>query len=366
MAIRYYTLGMKSLSQAAAFDTAIANAALRINTLLTGNPDQAELEALQTELAALIRNRRDHLYTLVDARAIVSQVFDEHFSETRRQKAAELEGQVLSLIEQYHQEADGTKENLRSEYDLLVDTLAFLRFFKHDDPPTPETDAPAPRLIWTGKHGLTRQAFVEALQTAKFISLENASLLAATLEDYKAEKKAQRPKVDWDGSKESLVSFLTMSFNLGILNPDTILVRNRDIVEDAEGVINALIPPIADIIASRFTIQGRNVSHSDISREANKKAEAGIDKITVLELINLKDHLQGLAEVNGFKRTDQSFDWDDMLYSFFRLYDDGKKDLDFLIDEIQCLDLGVLRILNDLHNEHYLDRQGLSEDLARL
>lgn len=357
---------MKSPSLATAFDTAIADTARRIDTLLAGNPDQTELEALQTELAALIRNRRDHLYSLVDARAIVSQVFDEPFSETRRQKAAELEGQVLSLIEQYHREADETKEVLRSDYDLLVDVLAFLRFFKHDDLPTSETEAHSPRMIWTGKHGLTRQAFVEALQVAKFITLENATLLAATLEDYKAEKKAQRPKVDWDGSKESLVTFLIMSYYLGILNPDTILVRNRDIVEDAEGVIKAPIPPIADIIAARFTIQGRNVSHSDISREANTKAEAGIDKLTVLELLNLKDHLQGLAEVNGFKRLDQSFDWDDMLYSFFRLYDSGKKDLDFLTDELRCLDLEVLRILNDLHNKHYLDRKGLSEDLARL
>lgn len=35
MAIRYYTLVMKSLSQAAAFDTAIANAALRITNNYT-------------------------------------------------------------------------------------------------------------------------------------------------------------------------------------------------------------------------------------------------------------------------------------------------------------------------------------------
>lgn len=366
MAIRYYTLGMKSLSQAAAFDTAIANAALRINTLLTGNPDQAELEALQTELATLIRNRREYLYSLVDARAIVSQIFDEPISESRRQKAAELEGQVLSLIEQYNREAEGTEEDSLLEYELLVDVLAFLRFFKHEDIPVSGEEPPVPRMIWAGKHGLTRQVFVEALQTAKFITLENATLLAATLEDYKAEKKAQQPKVDWDGSKESLVTFLLMSHYLGILVLDQRFIRERIVIDDVEGEIKAEIPPVADVIVNRFTIRGRKASHSDISRSTKHEVEAGIDKTTVLELLNLFDHLHGLAEVNGFKRTDQSFDWDDMLYSFFRLYDDGKKDLDFLTDELRCLDLGVLRILNDLHNEHYLDRRGLSEDLARM
>lgn len=356
---------MKSPSLATAFDTAIADTARRIDTLLAGNPDQTELEALQTELAALIRNRREHLYTLVDSRAIVSQVLDEPLSEDRRRKAAELEGQVLSLIEQFNHETDGTRDNLLFEYELLLDVLAFLRFFKHNDPPASETDSPAPRLIWAGKHGLTRQAFVEALQQAKFISFENANHLAATLEDYKSEKKAQQPKVDWDGSKESLVTFLLMSHYLGILKLDPRFIRERVVIDDAEGKLKAEIPPVADVIASRFTIKGRNISHSNISRSMEHGVEVGIDKTVVLELHHLYDNLEGLAEVNGFKQLDQSFDWDDMLYTFFSLLDDANKDIKFLTKDLDRLDLDVLRILNDLHNEHYLDRRGLSEDLAK-
>lgn len=291
---------MKSPSLATAFDTAIADTARRIDTLLAGNPDQTELEALQTELAALIRNRREHLYTLVDARAIVSQVFDEPLSEDRRRKAAELEGQVLSLIEQFNHETDGTRENLLFEYELLLDVLAFLRFFKHEDPPAPEADVPAPRLIWTGKRGLTRQAFVEALQQAKFISFENANLLASTLEDYKFEKKAQQPKVDWDGSKESLTTFLITSFYLGILNPDSLIVRQRDVIEDGDGVVKYPIPPVADIIASRFTIHGRKVEISDISRRDTKSSQLGVDKAIILDLELIMNRIKRFGSLHNY------------------------------------------------------------------
>ncbi|MEI6388682.1 MAG: hypothetical protein WCQ50_18865 [Spirochaetota bacterium] len=191
---------MSNINLGSTFDADIVAAADLIKSLIQGNASYIEVEQAQIKLRELLAAKRSYLYEPKDPSYFIDQMFSAATPEDRRKRAAELEGQVLEVLVNLSKEEPSTQEQEIPAYDLLTDVLEFLRFFKHSPGPEDRDTTPTTVLIWGRKSGITVRDYCQALEVAKFITGENSLLLAATLEDYKAERKQKKPKIDWEVS----------------------------------------------------------------------------------------------------------------------------------------------------------------------
>ena len=169
-----------------------------------------------------------------------------------------------------------TQEGEFLNYDLLNDVLAFLHFFKNrrlEDSAQGYMEGAKqehPRLVWGNKPGLNVQRFCEELVQRKYIDRPNANLLEAVLTDYKP-TIGNQPTIHWDGSLDSLTTFLIMGQYLGILNPETAPSINRPLLNDKFGIDHYPVPPVASIITKSLA-DDNMVELSNINRGYAKRS----------------------------------------------------------------------------------------------
>ena len=357
---------MNNIDLGSAFDGDIAAASDHIKLLIQSNASFDEVEQAQIRLRELLAAKRSYLYTPKDPAYFIDQMFSAATPEERRKRAGELEGQVIKLLIRLSKEDSASQERELPAYDLLIDVLAFLRFFKGrggDDTPPPgdvlENLASAENpLHWGGKPGLSIRRFCDALATAKYITMENARLLEAILEDYKP-TIGKQPSINWDGSLESLATFLFMCHNLGILNPAKAKTRSRVVFSDYFNEAESYdVPPIADIITRCFSFNGWIPKNSTVSRTYYPKIIAAFEAI--------RDSIDPYFDANKLSDDEHNFKWDYTLHVFFELLDKQRISQNEVLEGLQVVDVEVLRFLNDLLIECGPNRREAAIRLARL
>ena len=357
---------MNNIDLGSAFDNDITATADLIKSLITNNASYTEVEQAQVRLRELIAAKRSYLYSPKDPSYFIDQMFSAATPEDRRKRAAELDGQVLEILVNLSKEEPSTQEQEIPAYDLLLDVLAFLRFFKSrgvGDELSPAnasqpSDNEESRLVWGNKPGLTIHRFCEALTTSKFIGFEDAQLLEAVLEDYKS-TIGKQSLIDWEGTNSSITTFFIACQYLGILNPETAPSRSRVLLDDCFGQYKLPVPPAADIINRCFTVRGATISNSTISRDL-----AGA---IILELDTLRDRVERFyVDFQLGDRAPENLTWDDILYSLFALLDDPAMDRKELVAAINLVDFQVLKFLNHLLAECGPDRHEASIRITNL
>jgi hypothetical protein len=278
--------------------------------------------------------------------------------EDRQKIAGELEASVIDTIIDLERQIEATHEESTFEYELMLDILAFLRFFKGqtwekvDDPQQSESF----RLKWGQRPGITPKQLCDALCQHKFIDMPNAKLFQAILEDYKGAIEHQ-PAIDWQGTLDSITTFMIVGQYLGILNPETAPSRNRVLLDDKFGKDRYPVPPAASIINRCFTVNGKEVEVSTISRHHAKPI--------ILDLETLELRVKGLYETFNLGEKDgDNLSWDDIVINLPKLLEDSAVSKDELLANLDQIDIGVLKFFGEMMAQSIKDRGEVASRLA--
>jgi hypothetical protein len=352
---------MDNITQRSIFDSDIKAVAAQLQDLVTNNASHADIVMTESRLRELVAARREHLYEPKDPSYYIDKVFAGASVEDRRKAAEELEGPVTAALGAFIKEETQTQEGEFLNYDLLNDILAFLRFFKNrrlEDSAQgymEGTKQEHPRLVWGNKPGLTVRRFCEELVQRKFIDRANANLLEAVLTDYKS-TIGNQPTIHWDGSLDSLTTFLIMGQYLGILNPETAPSVNRPLLNDVCGIDHYPVPPVASIMTNCFTINDM-VDLSNINRGHAKPI------ILDLEIIELRVRRYYETQHLG-PLTPSNFSWDDVVPNLFRLLEHPAVGRDRMLQDIDQLDIDVLAFYSEMISQAIIDRGDVANRLA--
>lgn len=341
---------MNNSSQSNYFDKAIVEASREIENLVKTDAGFSEIEAAQARLRSCIKDKREHLYIPKDISYFIDQLFSLNAPGDRRTRAAELEEEVLAIVTELVKAGPEEFEYEEPYSSLLIDLLAFLRFFKkgsEEESEQEEVDEDAEEelnaqvtLSWGYSRKITPDQFCEALVSSNYMSQMNAQLFQAIL------KKPQDPervpiRIDWTGNKTELVTCIVFAYELGILNRAGIIVRRRNWKENEDERTEKPVPAYTALIIRYFTVNGSPLTKENISREYIKRI--------VPQQQRLKEVLHSifLARTQTSSKNLANFTWDDALSTLFDEQDTPKNN-EGILEGLSALDVKVLDILNRL------------------
>lgn len=344
---------MENITHSSFLDDEIKAVTDNISKLVSTNASYSEIEKAQERLRQLLEERKNYLYSPKNPAQFIERVFSELLHEDRQRVATDLESSVIDNLLNLQQQSDDIQDRSIPYYEVWLDILAFLRVLKNSSPVSWDDD-PFSSLSAGDRPGLSIHNLCSELVQHKYITSANATLLEQVLEKPEDAKVMGVP-IDWDGSKESLATFLMVSQFLGIFNIDPKKIKRRVVLKDDIGEERMPTPPIAVIIEICFTIKGHQLQNSDISRHL----QPGL----VLELDNLKIDIISLANLTKLSNR-TNMDWDALLSCLFVFFDKANFDKNKLMDDYKYIDFTMLEFLNDYIKDNGNDRQGIGCQLA--
>jgi len=337
---------MNNSSKAGLLDKDIVAATATIQQIIQNNGSFAELDEAQDRLAQIIRDKRAFLYEPKDPSYFIDSVFSEATPEDRQKKAAELEEEVLELLISINNVGSEEFYNQVPFSELLVDTLDFLRFFKNratgDAPQKSFIGISQPQEIehipleWGFPRKIGPEDFCSCLENNGYLSSNNAALLQAILEGHRPPKEAKL-SVDWQGSKESLVTCLIMSYELNILNRDSIRRINRALPDGTR----TPVPTYSSLLVDYFSVNGSKLTMTNVSREY-------VDPL-LSELQVFRERVTEYYWSRGHgKKGEADLRWDDIISTFIIGFAKSPDTQAIISEGLTHIDRKPLELLNTL------------------
>jgi len=330
----------------------------KIGELVSTNGSNEDIDLARIRLQKLFNQRKSFLYRPAPPARFIERVFSESRHEDRQRVAGELEAEVIETLLKLQKEPEDIQSQSADFKDDWLDVLSFLRFFKalRRTDPLEDQGTQTYRIKWGNRPGLTIRRFCDDLCTKKFIGFQDAKLLEAVLEDYKEVREIQ-PAINWQGSLDSLTTFLIIGQCLGILNPDTAPARTRVLLDDECGQDSYPVPPAASIINQCFVING---SVPDVSTVSRHHARA-----IILDWEIVESRLRRFYETRHLgPKTANNLTLDDVILSFPKLLNDPAVGRRMIFEDIDQLDEEVLGFYADMIADSINSRGEVADRLA--
>lgn len=330
----------------------------KIGELVSTNGSNEDIDLARIRLQKLFNQRKSFLYRPAPPARFIERVFSESTHEGRQRAAGELEAEVIEILLKLQKEPEDIQSQSADFKDDWLDVLSFLRFFKalRRTDPVDDQGNQTHRIKWGNRPGLTIRRFCDALYTKKFIGFQDAKLLEALLEDFQAVRRIQ-PSISWQGSLDSLTTFLIIGHYLEILNPEKAPAFNRFLYKDHFPEERLPVPPAAAIINECFVVNGSVPDVSTISRHhANR---------IIQELETVEERVRGLHDARELgHKMGQNLTHDEVISTIFRLLNDPAVGREMIFGDIVQLDEDVLSFYADIIADSIKSRREVAERLA--